>query len=135
MMNLRIIPRSNGSAFRGDYRTMITPAGHGAPGAHEEYPHRHEFELYVSPNDFLILIIAFFEGGQCRYRHGQRFRKLETVGEFLERYDPCQHLGFAAMRDISSRASLRKNYVDRSERFLQKAADRLRQAGTVAVSA
>jgi len=138
--HFQIIPRSNGLAFRGDYRTVVAQGdsdfdvswGNDAP---DECPYRHTFELYLSPNDFLVMMVAFFDGDTCCYRHGQRFRKIEKVREFLERYDSCQHLPVAVNSDSRIRSALTKRYDRRRERFLTEANYRLHREFALRTSA
>jgi len=121
MRYLQTISCSNGPAFRGQYRTIIRQNDANIDEDPQAGLYRHAFELYLSPNGYLIVIVAFFESNVCRYRHGQRFRSVATVSDFLDRYDPGQHLPGAAVRDSRIHAALRTQYDRQRKCFLQDA--------------
>jgi len=123
------IRRSNGDAICGPMRTVISQYERDfyfvrPDDVANDGPYRHAFELYVTSHDELVFVVSFFDGGLPRYRHGQRFRKLDVLREFLERYDPCQYLSLAAgNREL--RLALISEFESRRDDFLREAEARL----------
>jgi len=124
-MHIHSIPRSNGEPFEGLFEQIVADAGQGDTFRSDapEDPGRylHIFELYVSSDRKLVLVVVTLEDWNVVYRDGQSFATPAAMDAYLQNLDPCAHLPAAAAVDASVCRRVRARYVDRCERFLKQA--------------